>query len=79
MENELIADVAGRVAQVQVEAGGHVHQDQVIIVIEAMKMEFELCAPRSGLISRILVQVGDVVEEEQLLATLSELPIQGVL
>jgi 3-methylcrotonyl-CoA carboxylase alpha subunit len=44
-----------------VKAGDTVEEGDVVLIVEAMKMEYTLTAPRSGCISNVLAVVGDQV------------------
>jgi len=59
--------IAGTVLQVKVKPGDAVNQDQVLLVIEAMKMETAIAAPRSGTVKAVLVAAGDSVRETETL------------
>ena len=59
------SDVAGTVWQIQVREGDVVEEDQVLIVMESMKMEIPLVAMESGRVVSVLVTEGDVVKEGQ--------------
>ncbi len=59
--------IAGTVLEVKVKPGDAVNQDQVLLVIEAMKMETAIAAPRSGTVKTVLVAAGDSVRETQTL------------
>lgn len=59
--------IAGTVLEVKVKPGEAVNQDQVLVVIEAMKMETAIAAPRSGTVKSVLVAAGDSVRETQTL------------
>lgn len=48
----------GMVIDIKVKEGDEVKQDQVIIIIEAMKMENEIKSPKSGKVKKVLVQKG---------------------
>jgi len=48
-------------------SGDTVSKDQVLVVIEAMKMETSIAAPTSGTIQSVDVAVGDAVREGQIL------------
>jgi biotin carboxyl carrier protein len=58
----IAAPMPGRVARLLVEVGQGVEAGQVMLVLEAMKMENELRAPRKGVVKSILVREGDPVE-----------------
>ncbi|PSM51980.1 oxaloacetate decarboxylase, alpha subunit [Campylobacter blaseri] len=62
------AGLSGSVFKVLAKPGQSVKKDEVIIILEAMKMEIEVVAPCSGTISEILVSQGDNVETGQILA-----------
>lgn len=59
--NAVVAPLAGSVARVLVEAGQDIEAGEVLLVLEAMKMETEITAPHDGKIARILVEVGTSV------------------
>ena len=61
-EGALIAPMPGKVIKLEVEAGAKVEAGQVVIVLEAMKMEHELTAPAAGTVSELRVAEGDQVE-----------------
>ena len=52
----------GRIVRLLVGVGQEVEAGQVMLVLEAMKMENELRAPRKGVVASILVREGDPVE-----------------
>ncbi len=66
----LIAPMPGLVSVVSAAAGSAVSQGDVLIVLEAMKMEHALKAPRDGIVAEVLVAVGDQVADGTLLLTL---------
>lgn len=55
------APLAGNIFKVNVAAGEHVQQGDVIIILEAMKMETEVRAAHSGTVSSVNVKEGDTV------------------
>jgi urea carboxylase len=57
--------VQGSVWQVQVQPGDTVAQDQVLVVVESMKMEFAIMAPRAGRVWNVLVKEGGAVQAGQ--------------
>lgn len=52
----------GKILDVKVSAGQAVKFGQVLITMEAMKMETEIVAPVDGTVGSILVKAGDAVE-----------------
>jgi oxaloacetate decarboxylase alpha subunit len=55
------APLAGNIFKVTVKPGDHVNQGDVIVVLEAMKMETEVRAARSGTVAEVMVAEGDKV------------------
>ncbi len=68
----LVAPMPGRVLVVAVEPGDLVVEGQLLVVVEAMKMEHRVVAPHPGVVAEIRVSVGDQVSGDDLLAVLSE-------
>jgi geranyl-CoA carboxylase alpha subunit len=64
----LRAPMNGRVASVAVQAGQKVEAGQVIVVLEAMKMEHTLFAPFVGTVQALHVSTGEQVEPGRILA-----------
>ena len=69
--NGVQAPLSGTVARVLVEQGQGIEEGDVVVVLEAMKMETEITAPRSGTISAVLVTAGDAVTGGQTLVELA--------
>ncbi|MBW0014446.1 acetyl/propionyl/methylcrotonyl-CoA carboxylase subunit alpha [Mycobacterium sp.] len=68
---EILSPMPGSVIAVQVSSGAQVSEGDVVVVVEAMKMEHSLAAPVSGR-AEVLVSVGDQVTVDQVLARLDE-------
>jgi acetyl/propionyl-CoA carboxylase alpha subunit len=58
LPQNLQAPMPGNVRQLLVSVGDAVRQDQVLVILEAMKMEIELRAPFSGIVESIGVEEG---------------------
>jgi 3-methylcrotonyl-CoA carboxylase alpha subunit len=69
-EHRIRAPMPGRVVLVQAQAGAQVAAGDVVLVIEAMKMELALKAPRDGVLAEVRVAAGEFVEADAVLATL---------
>jgi biotin carboxyl carrier protein len=65
---EVLATLGGVVESVAVKVGQAVNKGDVVMVLEAMKMNSPMVATRSGTITGLLVQPGDAVQAGQLLA-----------
>ncbi len=59
--------VAGVVIRIKAEIGQTLHQDDLIMVLEAMKMETNVTAPVTGKVKAIKVAEGDGVKANQVL------------
>lgn len=68
---EIRAIIPGRVATVGVAPGDRVAAGQVLLVVEAMKMQNELRAPRDGRVTRVAVGAGETIDLGDLLVVLS--------
>ncbi len=66
----IIASMTGRVIKVNVQPGDEVQGGQVLLVIEAMKMENEIAAPQAGRVKEVVVAPGARVSEGDLLLVL---------
>ena len=67
---EVAAPMPGTIVRVEVNEGDAVEADQVVAVIEAMKMETEIKAPAAGTVKEILVGAKDVVTAGQAIMTI---------
>jgi acetyl-CoA/propionyl-CoA/long-chain acyl-CoA carboxylase, biotin carboxylase, biotin carboxyl carrier protein len=68
--NDLVAPLQGNVFKVPVEEGQEVSTGDVILVIEAMKMENEITAHKDGRVTKLAVKEGAAVNSGDLLATI---------
>ena len=71
-EHRIRAPMPGRVVLVQARPGQSVSEGDVLLVIEAMKMELALKAPRDGVVDAVRASAGDFVEADAVLATLEQ-------
>lgn len=65
------APMPGKILEVKANAGQSVKKGEVLVVLEAMKMENEIVAPQDGTVASINVAVGNSVEAGNVLATLN--------
>jgi len=67
----ITAPLAGTIAAVRVAEGDAVEGGQLLVVLEAMKMEHRITAPTAGTVKSLPVRERDVVREGDLLAELA--------
>lgn len=60
--NAVVAPLSGAVARILVAEGDEIAEGQVLLVLEAMKMETEITAPHAGKVAHILVGERDAVQ-----------------
>ncbi len=68
---KISAPMPGKILAVKAAAGAAVSKGDVIVVLEAMKMENEIVAPQDGTIATIDVSEGASVEAGDLLASMN--------
>ena len=68
---EILSPMPGNVIVVQVASGADVAEGDVVVVVEAMKMEHSLTAPVPGRVE-VLVSAGDQVKVDQVLARIKD-------
>jgi acetyl/propionyl-CoA carboxylase alpha subunit len=59
------APIPGKILQILVEEQEIVEKEQLILILEAMKMKNRILSPIKGKISRIFIKVGDSVKQDQ--------------
>jgi propionyl-CoA carboxylase alpha chain len=68
----LVAPMPGNVLAIYVSVGDEVEAGQLLLILEAMKMEHRITAPMAGIVSEIKVREGEQVANGALLIVLSE-------
>ena len=68
---KISAPMPGKILGVKANAGDAVKKGQVIVVLEAMKMENDIVAPQDGTVASINVTAGQSVESGAVLATMN--------
>jgi acetyl-CoA/propionyl-CoA carboxylase biotin carboxyl carrier protein len=69
-QEALTTPMQGTVLRVLVEAGQEVEEGEVILIVEAMKMENEVAAHRAGTVTTLDVAAGDAVQADQVVAVI---------
>lgn len=68
--NGITSPLSGKVVEVAVVPGQTVSEGDLILTLEAMKMNTYIYAPREGKVDKVHVTAGDAVEDGQLLVSL---------
>ena len=67
MATTVEAPMVGKILKIEKNVGDHVDEDEVMIVMEAMKMETTVYAERAGRVAEVLVRPGMQVDAADLL------------
>ena len=68
MATEVEAQIAGSVWKIETQVGAQVEEEDVLMILESMKMEIPVEAPCAGRVGEIRVAEGDSIEEGAVLA-----------
>ena len=64
------SEIAGSVWKIIAAEGSAFAADDVIVILESMKMEIPVTAPKAGTLTKLHIAEGDMIGEGQLIATL---------
>ena len=64
------SEIAGTVWKIEAKPGDALEADDILLILESMKMEIPVAAPRAGIVKTIAVAEGEQVAEGQPLAVL---------
>ena len=67
---EVTSEVTGNVWKIEAGSGDSLETDDVIMILESMKMEIPVEAPCAGKLAELLVAEEDSVQEDQVIAIL---------
>lgn len=67
---DAVAEMAGKVWKIEVQPGQEVQQDDIVVILESMKMEIPVTAPEGGRVKEIRCQVGQTVQEGDVLVVI---------
>jgi oxaloacetate decarboxylase (Na+ extruding) subunit alpha len=67
--NGVVAPLAGNIWKLEVQVGQKVQEGDLLIILEAMKMENEIIADRDGTVGQIFIKEGSAVDIGQVLLT----------
>ena len=71
-QGSVTAPMNGQVVKVYKEVGDSVESGEIVLILEAMKMENEVSAPQGGVLTELCVQPGQAVSPGQLLFRVEE-------
>jgi len=71
-EGAVTAPMPGKILDIRVNKGDKVKKGDVLIILEAMKMENEIVAPKDGTVEEVMVNVGDKVDRGSVLIVIGE-------
>ena len=69
-DNTVTSPMPGTILGVKVKEGDAVKAGQLVVILEAMKMENEIVAPADGVVASVAVKEGDTVETDATLVVL---------
>ncbi|HLC41970.1 MAG TPA: biotin/lipoyl-containing protein [Methylomirabilota bacterium] len=70
MPTPVMAPMEGKILSIKVGVGDNVEEDDVLVVMEAMKMEISIVAPAAGRVAEIKVSSGQAVDPETVVAVI---------
>jgi acetyl-CoA carboxylase biotin carboxyl carrier protein len=70
MPTEVEAEIAGNVWKIEARVGAEVEAEDVLLILESMKMEIPVEAPCAGRVAEIRVAEGDAIDEGAVLAVI---------
>ena len=72
-DDVVLSPITGKLLDRKVEDGDKVRKDDVIIILEAMKMEHRLKAPKDGILGKLTsVEIGGQIKEGELMFELED-------
>jgi acetyl-CoA/propionyl-CoA carboxylase biotin carboxyl carrier protein len=71
VDGAVVSPMQGTVLRVDVALGQEVAAGEVLLIVEAMKMENEVLAPQGGVVSELRVSAGQAVQADEVLAVLA--------
>ena len=67
---KIVTEVAGKVWKLVAQPGAQLAADDIILILESMKMEIPVAAPAAGKLLEVRVKQGDAVNEGDVLAVM---------
>jgi biotin carboxyl carrier protein len=69
---EIMSPMPGRILKINAQTGATVKENDVLVIMEAMKMEYTLKSNKNGVIKEVFCKVGDQVELNQKLVIVGD-------
>jgi pyruvate carboxylase len=69
-KSQIGSSIPGMISKLSIQPGDKVAENQVVAIIEAMKMETSVVARMAGIVDRVLVDAGQTVKAGELLAVI---------
>lgn len=67
---KVVTEVAGKVWKLEAKTGALLAADDVILILESMKMEIPVVAPKAGRLLELRVKEGDALKEGEVVAVM---------
>ena len=71
-DDQVVAPMTGKIIEISAKEGDSVSAGQVVVTMEAMKMEYRIESPRDGMVEQVLVESEQLVDQGTLLVKLNE-------
>jgi acetyl-CoA carboxylase biotin carboxyl carrier protein len=69
---DIKAHITGTVWKVEAQIGDDLEEEDIVMILESMKMEMPIEAPADGTLTEILVKPNESVQEGQVVARMDE-------
>ncbi|MBV70347.1 MAG: acetyl-CoA carboxylase biotin carboxyl carrier protein subunit [Myxococcales bacterium] len=69
---DIKAHITGTVWKIEAQIGDELDEEDVVMILESMKMEMPIEAPADGVLTEILVEPNQSVQEGQVVARMTE-------
>jgi biotin carboxyl carrier protein len=70
MATDVEAQISGSVWKIETQVGAEVQEEDVLMILESMKMEIPVEAPCAGRVAEIRVEEGESIDEGAILAVI---------
>lgn len=67
---KVVTEVAGKVWKIEAQPGAQLAAEDIILILESMKMEIPVVAPKAGRLLELRVKEGDALNEGEVVAVM---------